>query len=197
MTTRATASRSILAAAAAIALTVTGCSTAATGGGAETSQATVLDQHGLAGLDARGIIERLDTMGVSERPVDLLASVQPDSLVLTSDDQATSIPMPDDEFYLSLAPYKSQTHECYFHSLTTCRGELRHEQVRVTVTDQNTGDTVLDETRTTYDNGFIGIWLPRGLSGALTVEHDGKTATAPISTGNDDDLTCLTSLRLD
>lgn len=180
--------------AAAVALAVTGCATVKTEDNAEASHAVPLVRHGLAGLDAREMIERLDTMPVAERPADLLASVQPESLVLTSDDQTTSVAMPDDEFYLALAPYEDRTHECYFHSLTTCLGEMQNEEVRVFVTDQ-TGGTVLDETRTTYDNGFLGIWLPRGLSGVLTVEHAGKTATSPISTG-DDDLTCLTSLRL-
>lgn len=195
MTARTSTLRATLAAAATV-LTVTGCSTTTTDNNAETSQAALVDQHDLAGLDARGMIERLDTMPVSERPVDLIASVKPDALVLTGDEQTTSVPMPDDEFYLSLAPYESQTHDCYFHSLTTCLGELQNEEMRVTVTDEATDDTVVDETRTTYDNGFIGIWLPRGMTGMLTVEHDGKTATTPISTENDDDLTCLTSLRL-
>lgn len=196
MTARTIAPRSALAVAAAIALTVTGCSTATTEQNEATSQATLLDQHDLAGLDARDMIEHLDTMPVVERPVDLLASVQPDSLVLTSDEQTTSVPMPSDEFYLSLAPYVSQTHECHFHSLTTCLGELQNEEMRITVTDQDSDETIIDDTRTTYDNGFIGLWLPRGLTGTLTVEQDGKTATTPISTENDDDLTCLTSLRL-
>lgn len=63
------------------------------------------------------------------------------------------------------------------------------------MTDNQTGQTVLDETRTTYDNGFVGLWLPRGLTGTLTIEHDGKTATSPVSTGADDP-TCLTSMQL-
>lgn len=68
--------------------------------------------------------------------------------------------------------------------------------MQVTVTDRATGATVVDDDVTTFDNGFVGIWLPRGLDGEITVEHDGRRATAPISTSNPDDLTCLTSLRL-
>lgn len=44
------------------------------------------------------MIERLDTMAVSERPVNLITSVKPDALVLTSDEQTTSVPMPSDAF---------------------------------------------------------------------------------------------------
>ena len=55
---------------------------------------------------------------------------------------------------------------------------------------------MVDDTLTTFDNGFVGIWLPRGMTGDITVEHEGRRATAPVSTANSDDLTCLTSLRL-
>ena len=163
---------------------------------ADAAGSTIADEHGLAGLDARQMIERLDATPVAQRSTDLIASVQPDELVLNSGDRTQSVPMPNEEFYLAVAPYDSRTHECYFHSLTTCLGELRNEQVQVTVTDRATGATVVDDDVTTFDNGFVGIWLPRGLDGEITVEHDGRRATAPISTSNPDDLTCLTSLRL-
>ncbi|MDV8001417.1 CueP family metal-binding protein [Rhodococcus sp. IEGM 1408] len=165
--------------------------------------ASVLEQHQLTGLDARQVIDRLDATPVVERPDDLLASVQPDQLVLTDPTEAgagagagaETLPMPDDEFYLSVAPYRAFTHDCFFHSLTTCLGELGREPVQVTVTDDATGRTVLDERRTTFDNGFVGLWLPRDLTGTLTIEHDGRAASSPISTGGDD-LTCLTTMEL-
>lgn len=166
---------------------------------AEASQVAaveILDQYGLADMDARGVIEHLDTMPVAERPTTLLASVQPTELVLTdtAGGSIATLPMPDEQFYLSVAPYEDQTHDCLFHSLTTCLGEMAGEPVDITVTDE-TGRTVVDETRTAYDNGFVGLWLPRDLTGTLTVEHDGKSSTVPIATG-DDDLTCLTTAHL-
>ena len=156
----------------------------------------VLDRYGLADMDARGVIERLDTMPVAERPDTLLASVQPTELVLTdtAGGSIATLPMPDEQFYLAVAPYEDQTHDCLFHSLTTCLGEMAGEPVDITVTDE-AGQTVVDETRTAYDNGFVGLWLPRDLTGTLTVEHDGKSSTVPIATG-DDDLTCLTTAHL-
>ena len=163
---------------------------------ADAAGSTIADEHGLAGLDAREVIERLDATPLAQRSTDLIASVQPDELVLTSGDRTQSLPMPAEEFYLSVAPYVSRTHECYFHSLTTCLGELRNEQVHVTVTDRATGESVVDDTLTTFDNGFVGLWLPRGMTGDITVEHDGRRATSPVSTENADDLTCLTSLRV-
>ncbi|MFN3339780.1 MAG: CueP family metal-binding protein [Dietzia sp.] len=164
----------------------------------EPAAATLVEQHDLEGLDARQVIERLDTMPVAERPDDLWASVEPDQLVLsdpTGGLEEMALPMPADEFYLSVAPYRTFTHDCFFHSLTTCLGELGGETVQVTVTDGATGQTVLDESRTTYDNGFVGLWLPRDLTGTLTIEHEGDSTTSPVSTG-DDDLTCLTTMQV-
>ena len=162
----------------------------------QTAAAEVLDRYGLTDMDARGVIERLDTMPVAERPDTLLASVQPTELVLTdtAGGSIATLPMPDEQFYLAVAPYEDQTHDCLFHSLTTCLGEMAGEPVDITVTDE-AGQTVLDETRTAYDNGFVGLWLPRDLTGTLTVEYDGKSSTVPIATG-DDDLTCLTTAHL-
>jgi hypothetical protein len=103
--------------------------------------------------------------------------------------------MPDDEVYISIAPYRDQTHDCYFHSLTTCLGELANAEVQVTLTGDD-GEVLVDEVRQTYDNGFIGIWVPRGTTATLTVEYDGQAGTADISTMNSDDPTCITTLQL-
>jgi len=155
-----------------------------------------LAAHDLAGLDTAQVIERLDTMPVADRPADLIASVQPDALVLTDDqERETQLPMPEDEVYISIAPYRDQTHDCYFHSLTTCLGELANTEVQVTLTNDD-GDVLVDEARTTYDNGFIGIWVPRGTTATLTIEFEGQMGTTTISTMNEDDPTCITTLQL-
>lgn len=155
----------------------------------------VLAAHGLDGLDARALIDRLDALPVAERPADLLASVRPHE-VLVSDDAGAeeSVPLPDDEFYVSIAPYVSHTHDCFFHSLTTCRGELSDVELHVTVTDEG-GAVVFDERVRTFDNGFAGVWLPRGIEGEITVESAEGSATAPLSTA-DDAPTCVTTLQL-
>ncbi|MEW2011040.1 CueP family metal-binding protein [Microbacterium sp. NPDC078814] len=155
-----------------------------------------LADHDLEGLDAAQVIERLDTMPVADRPADLIASVQPYALVLTDDqERETQLPMPEDEVYISVAPYREQTHDCYFHSLTTCLGELANTEVQVTLTGDG-GDVLLDEVRQTYDNGFIGIWVPRGIKATLSIEHEGQVGTTTISTMNEDDPTCITAVQL-
>ncbi|QZY50602.1 CueP family metal-binding protein [Leucobacter tenebrionis] len=172
--------------------------TSSGGSGSSGSEASAswLEEYDLDGLDAREIIERLDTMPVAERPAGLIASVQPDTLLLTDTaENETVFEMPEDEFYVSFAPYVDQTHDCYFHSLTTCLGELSGEDIEITVTDEADGSVILDESRQTYDNGFAGVWLPRGIDATLTVERDGRTATAQLSTGGEDP-TCLTTLEL-
>ncbi|WP_206680917.1 CueP family metal-binding protein [Dietzia sp. E1] len=195
-TTHSTRRRAAIALVAAAALTLTGCSPGPAENAVPNWPPASLEHYDLAGLEAPQIINTLDTMPVADRPNDLIASVQPTELVLTSGDESLeTIPIPEDQFYLSVAPYYTSTHPCRFHSLTTCLGEIANEQVHVTVTDNASGDTLIDEPRITYDNGFLGLWLPRGITATLTIDHDGRTATAPISTG-DDDLTCLTTMQL-
>lgn len=157
---------------------------------------TFFADHDLAGLDAAGIIERLDTMPVSDRPANLMASVQPDSLALTdNNDREVALPIEGDEMYLSIAPYRDKTHDCYFHSLTTCLGELGNTELDLTLIAAN-GEVLIDETRTSYDNGFVGIWVPRDIEGTLTVRVGDESATAQISTKNPDGPTCITGMQL-
>ncbi|QCY48268.1 hypothetical protein GcLGCM259_2561 [Glutamicibacter creatinolyticus] len=155
-----------------------------------------LTAQGLDGLNTTQIIDRLDALPVSERSQSLIASVRPAGLVLMDDQQEVTLPMPEDKFYLSFAPYQQQTHDCHFHSLTTCLGEMQNSDVKVTVTDNKTGQKLVDESMQTFDNGFVGLWLPRGMEGTLTVEAQGKSGTTNISTVSDEDATCLTTLQL-
>ncbi|MFT0847407.1 CueP family metal-binding protein [Actinomycetaceae bacterium L2_0104] len=157
----------------------------------------VLESHGLADLNGKELIEELDTLPVAERPQDFMASIRPSEILVSDTNQVeTSIPVPEDEFYLSFAPYVTSTHECYFHSLTTCRGELANEDIHVLITDDESGEVLVDEDTTTYDNGFKGVWLPKGIEAKLTVTADGLSASETISTKTEDDLTCLTTLKL-
>ncbi len=171
-------------------LLVTGCAAA-------TPDSTTTDPLAAAGFPDQTIhqvIDELEATPVDDRRDDLIASVRPNAVLFTIDGgPETSVPL-EDEFYLSFAPYVSQTHDCFYHSLTTCVGELQNEDVTVTIT-QDDGTVLVDEATTTYDNGFYGVWLPRDVQATLTVESGGRTGTATIGTG-EDDLTCLTTLPL-
>lgn len=156
----------------------------------------LLTAHGLQGLAAREVIDRLEATPVSARPAELIASVQPAAVLLSdAEGREARLPLPQDEFYLSVAPYLDQTHECHFHSLTTCRGELGNEELTVRVVSETDGTVLVDQTVRTQDNGFAGLWLPANLTATLTVEHEGRTASTPITTGADAP-TCLTTLQL-
>ena len=184
-------------AAAALALTLTGCSApdsepAVT---AEVSQDKFLTAHGLAAMDAVEIIDHLDRQKVTERPTDLIASVRANELLLSDENQEVALDLPQDLTYVSIAPYVTQTHDCFYHSLTTCLGELRNAPVQVTVTDETTGEVLIDEQTTTFDNGFIGFWLPDDATGLIEVSYQGRTGTTEFST-TDDGATCVTDLRL-
>lgn len=181
---------------AAMILTVSGCAAPAEEVPASTGDSAILTEHELDGLDARTLIERLDMMAVSDRPTDLMASIRPDAIQLSDDEgRQTSVPLPEDEFYVSVAPYVEHTHDCYFHSLTTCHGELQNRVVQVTVTDTATGVVLLNDMLRTYDNGFLGFWLPRDIHASITIGYEGRSASAPVFTGREDP-TCLTTLRL-
>lgn len=154
----------------------------------------ILAPLGLAGADAKQVIDTLDAMPVAERPDGVIASIRPDELLLKRTDGVEASLQMLGEFYVSFAPYLAQTHECFFHSLTTCRGELANAPIHVTVTGED-GRVLLDEDRTTFDNGFSGLWLPRDIRATLTVTHDGRSFETHIGTGKDD-ATCLTTVKL-
>lgn len=157
----------------------------------------LLSEYGLEGLDAREVIDTMDALPVSERPADLMLSIRPNELIVKgADGEEGSLPMPEDAFYVSIAPYIDDTHDCYYHSLTTCKGEMSEETVHVLVTDADTGDVILDEERTTFDNGFMGLWLPRDIDATVTIESDGRSATATLPTRSVEDATCVTTMRL-
>ena len=154
----------------------------------------VLASVGLAGLDGRQIVEKLD-QDPAARPLNMKASVRPDHVVIGSAAGEVNVPIEgEDSFYLSIAPYATQTHECYFHSLATCRGEMVSAPVTVKIVD-DAGTVLVDEQATTYANGFVGFWLPKDIKGTVTVTADGRTGSVPFATGPED-ATCLTTLKV-
>lgn len=155
----------------------------------------LLAAYGLDGKDPEELVDHLDRLAVKDRPADLKASVRPDQLVISSGTQEFTLAIPADRFYLSVAPYVSRTHECFHHSLTTCAGELAGKDVHVTIVDEANGSVLVDGTHSTFDNGFVGFWLPRGVDATLRVAYGGKAGETRIGTGKDAP-TCLTTLRL-
>lgn len=154
----------------------------------------VLATLGLTGLSGKQIVEKLD-QDPSPRPLAFKASVRSDRVIVGTTHGEVSVPITGERsFYLSLAPYQTRTHDCFFHSLATCKGELAGTPVRVTVKDQ-AGMDLVNADATTYANGFVGFWLPKDIKGTVTVTAAGKSGTVPFTTGAED-ATCLTTLKL-
>jgi len=153
-----------------------------------------LAAYDLDGASAEEIVDGLDRLAVEERPSDLMASVRVDHLVVSDGQEEVAMGLPEDRFYLSVAPFVDETHDCFYHSLTTCTGELGGEEVEVTIVD-DAGEVLVDEQTNTFDNGFVGFWLPRDIDGTLTVSYDGRVGEVDFST-RDDSPTCVTTLQL-
>lgn len=184
-------------AAATLSLVLAGCAPAADSEPSPStgSQAEFLNTYDLDDMDAVEIIDHLDRLETAERPADLIASVYPDELVLTDNRQEVVLDLPQNLSYLSIAPYVEQTHDCFYHSLTTCQGELSNATVDVEITDSTTGDVVVDEQVATFDNGFVGFWVPSDINGTIEISYDGRTGASDFTT-TDEGATCITDLQL-
>ncbi len=167
--------------------------TTAAGQASPGSAADLLARNGLAGKTPEQVVETLD-QDPAPRPRPLMASVRGDRVIFTDNGAQVSMPLTGDRFYLSIAPYENRTHECYFHSLATCQGELVNTAMHVKITDA-AGAALVDREVTTYANGFVGFWVPTGSAGTITVTKGGKQAQIPYATRADSP-TCLTTLRL-
>lgn len=180
---------------------LTGCSTATEPTTAPPAAAqsvsgdaeAILSAQGLSGKSPREVIEALD-QDPSARPLSLMASVRYDEVMLDDGTTEATLPLDGDEFYISVAPYENRTHDCYFHSLGTCQGELTNTDVHIKVVTED-GETLVDEDATTYTNGFVGFWVPKDIKGTVTVTKDGKTGEVAFSS-DPEGATCITTLQL-
>ncbi len=123
------------------------------------------------------------------------ASINASQLIVTMDEQKQyTYDLPDDEFFVSIAPYLDVTHPCAIHSLTGCQGEMVNEQMEVYITDQ-AGNVIRNEMMKTQDNGFIDLWLPRDSTYQVTITHANGVARQEIATFENDQ-TCITTMQL-
>jgi hypothetical protein len=156
----------------------------------------LLAQYDIAApATAAALIEQLQAQPLADRPDGLMASVRADELLLSGGDDEVRLALPDDEFHLSLAPYLTDTHECFYHSLTTCVGELGDQDFHVTITDDASREVLLDTEVSTYENGFFDVTLPAGLDITVLIDDGENTVELPLGTRADDP-TCVTTAQL-
>ncbi|MCL6604959.1 MAG: CueP family metal-binding protein [Paenibacillus sp.] len=123
------------------------------------------------------------------------ASITSQQLIVTDEEsKSLTYELPENEFFVSTAPYVEETHPCAIHSLTGCQGEMVNEEFNVQIVDME-GNSILDKTLKSQANGFIDLWLPRDKKYCVTIEHNGKTVESEISTFKDDD-TCISTMQL-
>lgn len=153
--------------------------------------AAFLSRHDLSGSVA-DIVEQLDQTN-DDREDGPFGSVRPTELVLSDDTTEITLPI-ENQFYLAIAPYITSAHECYNHNLASCQGELVEREFDVTIVGAD-GEEIFAGPATSYANGFIGFWLPRDTSATVTIGYESMSATAEVSTG-DEDPTCITTMQL-
>ncbi|MFD2132216.1 CueP family metal-binding protein [Pseudogracilibacillus auburnensis] len=123
------------------------------------------------------------------------ASITSKQLIVTdSDDKELVYDLPEEEFFVSIAPFINETHPCENHSLTGCQGELVNQDFDLYIEDMD-GNVVLDETMNSESNGFIDLWLPRDKTYNVNISHEGKRVESEISTFEKDG-TCITTMQL-
>ena len=156
----------------------------------------ILSELGLDTSHPVQLVEALDALPLADRPSDLIASVLPNGVKLQpGQPDEVFLPIESNDFYLSIAPYVTQTHPCTFHSLTTCVGKMQSTAVELIITDVRSGEVVLSEQRTTEDNGFTGVWLPREGQYSVRINSAQGSAEQLVSTGSEDP-SCLTTMQL-
>jgi hypothetical protein len=148
-----------------------------------------------APASAAGLIDQLQAQPLADRPKGLMASVRANELLLASGDDEVSLALPEDEFRLSIAPYLTDMHECFYHSLTTCVGELGEENFHVTITDDASEKVLFDRDVTTFENGFFDVSLPAGLDITVLIDDGERSVELPLGTRAEDP-TCVTTAHL-
>ncbi|MGG1942876.1 CueP family metal-binding protein [Paenibacillus polymyxa] len=124
------------------------------------------------------------------------ASINSRQLIVNGDNtQPITYDLPDNEFFVSIAPYVEQTHPCATHSLTGCQGEIKSGEFNVTVHDTEGNVIMENAAMKSQPNGFIDLWLPRDKTYRISVNHEGKTAETEFSTYEKND-TCITTMQL-
>lgn len=123
------------------------------------------------------------------------ASITSTELIVMDEKQNEQVyDLPEDEFFVSIAPFENETHPCEIHSLTGCQGEMVEEDFDVYIEDED-GNVVVDETVTSYVNGFIDLWLPRDHTFQVTITHEDKQVESELQTFEENG-TCITTYQL-
>lgn len=172
------------AAGAALAALSTGCA-------AQNHTPETANRQAAEGQDVIQLVERLS---LGELPAASASITSGQLTIVDAEGASRAYALPEDRFFVSIAPYTHETHPCEIHNLIGCRGELTGRTFDVKIVDDS-GTTVLQREMASLPNGFIDLWLPRGGTYTVTIAEGGLSATEEISTF-DGDRTCITTMKL-
>ena len=140
-------------------------------------------------------IEQLVNEYSAAQDMDVAASITSHELIVTDQNEEEIIyDLPEDKFFISIAPFEEVTHPCTHHSLDGCQGEMVNEEFLIEIMDSE-GKLIVEEPVKTMENGFIDYWLPRNDDYQVKLTHDGKVAEEILST-YEGDRTCVTTMQL-
>jgi hypothetical protein len=131
-----------------------------------------------------------------QKNLDVTTFVTPDAVQFKfKDGKSVSVPLPDDQMVVSIAPYIHNTHPCSTHYMSKCDGELKNTPVKVKAVTAG-GKVLINKTIITPPTGFFDLWLPRDQEIDLSVSAMGKKAKGKILTYRNSK-TCDTTLKLE
>lgn len=131
-----------------------------------------------------------------QKNLDVTTFVTPDAVQFKfKDGKSVSVPLPDDQMVVSIAPYIHNTHTCSTHYMSKCDGELKNTPVKVKAVTAG-GKVLINKTIKTPPTGFFDLWLPRDQEIDLSVSAMGKKAKGKILTYRNSK-TCDTTLKLE
>ncbi len=131
----------------------------------------------------------------------VMVKVTPNNIIASfPDGTRSSIPIPANKFFISIAPWVNFSHPCTDHVPTGCTGEMINEDMHLFIKDLETGQIINSGKVNTGNDGFIDVWLSSNSSYDINIHYrnnSGKLMQAreQISTFKSD-RTCITSMQL-
>jgi len=148
----------------------------------------------LTGIDAKTAMAIANKWRMHK--IDVVTFVTPDKVNFKfKDGHIISIPLPDGEMIVSIAPYINKTHTCATHYISSCDAELKNTKIKIVAVTAD-GKNLINKTMKTAPTGFLDLWLPRNQVIDITVNAKGKSATGKIFTYRNSK-TCETTLKLE
>lgn len=125
---------------------------------------------------------------------DEVVSITSDALIIEKNEELMSkYSLPDDKFFVAIAPYVENTHPCEIHYLTECEAEMPNQEFKLIIIDKQ--GNVRTETLTSTNKGFINLWLDKNNEYEIKITHELGTSELHVFTQKNSK-TCITNAKL-